>query len=396
MTTAADEPRRPASASDEKMPPVPAGAARTLVVKIGSSTLVKADGMPDRAFLADLASQGARLREMGWHLVVVSSGAIACGLRLLGYAERPADMPTLQAAASVGQLTFARAYDEALWGERLLSSLVLLTRHDTARRASYLHARDTLTRLVELGVVPVVNENDTVTVEQIRFGDNDTLAALVACLVSADLCVTLSDIDGLYTANPALDPAATLIPRVERIDAAIIDAAGDSSTSVGTGGMITKVRASRILMTAGIKSVICSGAEPDALVRLAAGEAVGTLFDPPEGRRDIAPRKLWIALGDTAHGAVTVDAGAANALMRRGSSLLPVGIRAVEGSFEAGDVLDVRDESGFTLARGIAEADSDTLRLAAGRHQDEIAANRLLAALAGRPAIHRDNLIVFA
>ena len=385
----------PAHAADQRRPPV-ADGAKTLVVKIGSSTLVKADGMPDRAFLQGLAAQGARLREMGWHLVIVSSGAIACGLRLLGYDERPSDMPTLQAAASVGQLTFARAYDEALWGERLLSSLVLLTRHDTARRGSYLHARDTLMRLVELGVVPVVNENDTVTVDQIRFGDNDTLAALVACLVSADLCVTLSDIDGLYTANPALDPNATLIPRVERIDAAIIDAAGDSSTAVGTGGMITKIRASRILMTAGIKSVICAGDEPDALVRLAAGESVGTLFDPPAGRRDIAPRKLWIALGDTVHGSVTVDAGAADALKRRGSSLLPVGVRSVEGSFEAGDMLDVKDETGFTLARGIAEADSDTLRLAAGRHQDEIAANRLLSALANRPAIHRDNLIVFA
>ena len=383
-------------AADEKLPPVRSGAARTLVVKIGSSTLVKADGMPDRAFLADLAAQGARLREMGWNLVIVSSGAIACGLRLLGYDERPADMPTLQAAASVGQLTFARAYDEALWGERLLSSLVLLTRHDTARRASYLHARDTLMRLVELGVVPVVNENDTVTVDEIRFGDNDTLAALVACLVSADLCVTLSDIDGLYTANPALDPSATFIPRVEKIDAAIIAAAGDSSTAVGTGGMVTKVRASRILMTAGIRSVICSGEEPDVLVRLAAGESVGTLFVPPAGRRDIAPRKLWIALGDTVHGSLVVDAGAARALTERGSSLLPVGVRAVEGRFEAGDILDVRDPEGTVLARGIAEADSDTLSLAAGRHQDEIAANRLLAGLAGRPAVHRDNMIVFA
>ena len=386
-------------AAEERLPPArgaDGAPARTLVVKIGSSTLVKPDGMPDRAFLADLASQGERLRGMGWNLVIVSSGAIACGLRLLGFKTRPTDMPTLQAAASVGQLTFARAYDEALWGRRLLSSLVLVTRHDTASRESYLHARDTLTRLVELGVVPVVNENDTVTVDQIRFGDNDTLAALVSCLVSADLCVTLSDIDGFYTANPVRDPTARLIPRVEKIDASIIDAAGDSDNAVGTGGMITKIRASRILMTAGIRSVICSGEEPDVLVRLAAGEQVGTLFDPPAGRRDIAPRKLWIALGDTVHGSLTIDDGAVRALTERGSSLLPVGVRTVEGSFEAGEVLDIKDAQGFVVARGIAEADSDTLSLAAGRHQDEIAGNRLLSELAGRPAVHRDNLIVFA
>lgn len=367
-----------------------------MVVKIGSSTLVGPDRALRRDFIADLAAQADELAGLGWRLVVVSSGAIACGAPVLGFGSRPADMPSLQACASVGQCVLSAAYDEEFRARGLLTSLVLLTRQDTARRTSYLHARDALGRLVELGVVPVVNENDTVTVDEIRFGDNDTLAALVSCLVSADLCVTLSDIDGLYTANPMEDPTARFIPRVEKIDAAIIASAGDSSTSVGTGGMITKIRASRILMTAGIASVICSGAERDALVRLAAGESVGTLFVPPAGRLDIAPRKLWIALGDSVHGWVTVDAGAADALVRRGSSLLPVGITRVEGDFAAGDVLDVRDPDGLVIARGLAQAGSDELTLAAGRHQDEIAANRLLAALAGKPAIHRDELIVFA
>ena len=218
----------------------------------------------------------------------------------------------------------------------------------------------------------------------------------MSCLVSADLCVTLSDIDGLYTANPHEDLTAEFVPVVHKIDAKIIASAGDSSTSVGTGGMITKIRASRILMTAGIQSVICSGEEPDALVRLARGESVGTLFDPPAERLDIAPRKLWIALGDKAHGSVTVDDGAAKALVSRGSSLLAVGIREVDGQFAEGDVLDVCDPSGMVVARGIAEADSDVLELAAGRRQDQIASNRLLANLAEKPAIHRDNLIVFA
>ena len=375
-------------------------ATKTMVVKIGSSTLVHGEGpdagAPDRAFIAALAAQAASLREMGWNLVVVSSGAIAAGAPRLGFARRPSDMPSLQACASVGQCVLSAVYDEEFSARGLLTSLVLITRHDTARRASYLHARDTLCRLVELGCVPVVNENDTVVVDEIRFGDNDTLAALVACLVSADLCVILSDIDGLYTANPSLDPNARFIPRVEKIDAAIIGAAGDSSTSVGTGGMITKIRASRILMTAGIESVICSGAEAEPLVRLAAGEEVGTRFVPPADRCDIAPRKLWIALGDAARGELRVDAGAARALRVQGSSLLPVGITHVEGDFARGDILDVRDGEGLVIARGIAEAEADVLRLAAGRHQDEIAANRLLADLAGRPAIHRDNMIVFA
>ena len=371
-------------------------AAKTMVVKIGSSTVTEPGTGVNRPFIARLVHEAVELRSLGWNLVVVSSGAIACGAAVLGFSTRPADMPSLQACASVGQCVLSAAYDEEFRACGLATSLVLLTRHDTARRQSYLHARDALTRLVELGVVPVVNENDTVSVDEIRFGDNDTLAALVACLVSADLCVTLSDIEGLYTANPSIDPNARFVPRVEKIDAAIIASAGDSSSAVGTGGMITKIRSSRILMTAGIPSVICSGADEGALARLARGEQVGTLFVPPHARTDIAPRKLWIALGDAAHGSVSVDDGAARALVERGSSLLPVGITAVEGQFEAGDVLDVRDAGGFVLARGIAEAGSDELQLAAGRQQREIAGNHLLQALAGRPAIHRDNLIVFA
>ena len=370
---------------------------KTMVVKIGSSTVVGEDGRIDRAFISNLARQAAELRRLGWNLVVVSSGAMACGYPILGFSAKPkGDLPSLQACASAGQCILSAAYDEEFHAHDILTSLVLLTRHDTARRSSYLHARDALLRLVELGVVPVVNENDTVSVAEIKFGDNDTLAALVSCLVSADMCVTLSDIDGLYTANPSVDPDARFIPRVEKIDAKIIGSAGDSSTSVGTGGMITKIRASRILMTAGIESVICSGSEPDALVRIARGESVGTLFAPPVKHLDIAPRKLWIALGDKAHGSVTVDDGAAHALTDNGSSLLAVGIRGVEGSFAAGDILDVKDASGMVVARGIAEADSDTLELAAGRRQEEIESNRLLAQLAGKPAIHRDNLIVFA
>ncbi len=368
---------------------------RTMVVKIGSSTVVGADGKPDRPYLEQLAAQAAELQHAGWRLVVVSSGAIACGLPQLGLKRRPKDMPTLQAAASVGQSTLVSAYEDAFAAEGLTTSLVLLTRHDTAQRAAYLHARDTLTRLIELGVCPVVNENDTVSVEQIRFGDNDTLAALVSCLVGADLCVICSDIDGLYTANPGEDPNARLLPEVRRIDRTIIESAGDATSGVGTGGMITKIRAARVLMTAGIPMVVCDGHDSRQLVRLAAGEEVGTRFVPTAAKREIAPRKLWIALGDTVHGTLTVDDGAADALVRNGSSLLAVGVRAVEGSFERGDVVNIADPSGFVIARGRAEASSDELTLAAGRSQAEINGNRLLSDLAGRPAIHRDEMIVF-
>ena len=369
---------------------------RTMVVKIGSATLVDKEGRPDEAYLAQLAAQAAELDKQGWRLVVVSSGAIACGLPRLGLKRRPRDMPTLQAAASVGQAALVTAYDEAFSAKGLTASLVLLTRNDTAHRSAYLHARDTLTRLLSLGVTPVVNENDTVSVEQIRFGDNDTLGALVSCLVGADLCVILSDIDGLYTANPGEDPDARLLPEVRRIDRGIVEAAGDATSGVGTGGMITKIRAARVLMCAGIPTVVCDGREPNQLVRLAAGEEIGTRFIPPAERREIAPRKLWIALGDAARGKLTVDEGAAHAVVENGSSLLPVGVTSVEGDFATGDILDICDRAGFVLARGQAEAPSDELKLAAGRHQDEIAQNRLLAALAGKPAVHRDNMIVFA
>nr|WP_277927045.1 glutamate 5-kinase [Adlercreutzia sp. JBNU-10] len=366
-----------------------------MVVKIGSSTLTTADGRPDYAYLGVLAEQVAAVRAAGWQPVIVSSGAIACGLEALGIEERPTDMPSLQAAASVGQGTLSAAYAEAFGARGMLTSTVLLTRRDTADRTAYLHARDTLMRLLELGVVPVVNENDTVSVEQIRFGDNDTLGALVGCLIDADLLVILSDIDGLYDDNPRRNPDARLIERVERIDRSVMAVAGEAGTAVGSGGMITKIKAARVLMAAGIPMVICQGRRPGAIVDAAAGRAVGTLFTAPERPHAITPRKLWIALGDAARGTVTVDAGARDALVRGGKSLLAVGVRAVEGSFEADDIVDVADGDGHVFARGRAAASSDLLALAAGRTREELAANAILAILDERPVIHRDELVLF-
>ena len=368
---------------------------KRLVVKIGSATLTTSESSIDYGFLNDLADQVARVRAAGWDVVIVTSAAIACGLEALGIAKRPGDMPSLQAAASVGQSALSTAYAEAFGARDMLTSVVLLTRRDTKDRSAYLHARDTLTRLLELSVVPVVNENDTVSVEQIRFGDNDTLAALVACLVEAELMVVLSDIDGLYDANPTKVKGAHLIERVERIDESIMGVAGDAGSVVGSGGMITKIKAARVLMAAGIPMTICLGHAPDAIVHAAFGERIGTRFAASERPHEITPRKLWIALGDSARGALIVDDGAKNALLRRGSSLLSVGISRVEGRFNDDDIVDVKDATGHVIARGRTAFSSDEVELACGRTREELERNRLLAAFADKPVIHRDELIAF-
>ena len=371
------------------------GRGKRLVIKIGSSTLTTSESKIDYGYLAAVAAQIAEAKEAGWHPVVVTSAAIACGLERLGIEKRPHDMPSLQAAASVGQSALSTAYAEAFAAHGIVTSTVLLTRRDTADRQAYLHARDTFDRLLDLGVVPIVNENDTVSVEQIRFGDNDTLAALVACLVEADLMVILSDIEGLFDANPHFNPEAKLIGRVEAIGPEIMAVAGGAGTTVGSGGMITKIKAARVLMVAGIPMVVCNGRRPGAIVAAARGEDVGTRFVAASKPHEITPKKLWIALGDAARGALVVDEGAKAALVGRGSSLLSVGVSAVEGRFEAGDVVDIKDASGHLFARGKAAFSCDEAALAIGRTRAELQANRLLASLADKPLVHRDELIVF-
>lgn len=372
------------------------GEQRTcVVVKVGSSTISAADDSIDLAYLDDLSAQISALKERGIDVVVVSSGAIACGLEVLGIERRPKDMPSLQAAASVGQSALVSAYDNALGKYGLTPSLVLLTRRDTADRNAYLHARDTLTRLLELGVIPIVNENDTVSVEQIRFGDNDTLAALVACLADADKLVILSDIDGLYDADPRKCSRAKLISRVSKIDEGIIGAAGGAGSAAGSGGMETKVKAARVMMAAGIPMVIANGKAPNAVLDAALGKDVGTLFEADSKPHDINPRKLWIALGDSARGSIQVDAGAKAALLEKGSSLLCVGIEEIYGSFNEGDIVDIQDGSRIAFARGRVSASSDELSLACGMTSAELEGNSILRGLAQKPIVHRDELVLF-
>ena len=372
-----------------------AESLRPLVVKIGSSTLTTSESSIDYDYLQTVAAQIARVRDLGWNPVVVTSAAIACGLEALGIDKRPSDTPSLQAAASVGESALSTAYAEAFAAHGITTSTVLLTRRDTADRRTYLHARDTLGRLLELGVVPIVNENDTVSTEQIRFGDNDTLAALVACLVEAKLVVMLSDIDGLYTANPHFHPEAKLIPQVSAIDEDVMAVAGEAGTTVGSGGMITKVKAARVLMVAGIPMVLCNGRRPEVIVDAAAGKPVGTRFESSSKPHEVTPKKLWIALGDAAHGALTVDEGAKNALLHRGGSLLSVGVKSVEGRFEAGDIVDIKDLDGHLFARGKVAFSSDEAALAIGRTREELQANSLLSSLAEKPLVHRDDLVAF-
>ncbi len=369
--------------------------SRRIVIKIGSSTLTTSESSIDYDYLASLADQVAQVRSAGWQPVIVTSAAIACGLEALGMKTRPTDMPSLQAAASVGQSALATAYAQSFARHGIVTSTVLLTRRDTADRNAYLHARNTLGRLLELGVVPIINENDTVAVEQIRFGDNDTLAAVAACLVGADLVVILSDIDGLYDANPNTNPSAKLIERVKTITPEILAVAGGAGSTVGSGGMITKIKAARVLAVAGIPMIICAGRRQNCIVDAAAGRSVGTMFCATEELHEITARKLWIALGDSARGSIVVDDGARNALVKRGSSLLSVGVARVDGHFNAGDIVDIVDGAGHLFARGRVAFSSDEVELACGKSHEQISANRLLAELAEKPIVHRDDLIVF-
>ncbi|MDR1713127.1 MAG: glutamate 5-kinase [Coriobacteriales bacterium] len=369
---------------------------KRIVLKIGTSTLTDDNGKVDEAYITRLASQVAEIRRQAAQVLIVSSGAISAGLEALGLpAERPDSIPTLQAAAAVGQLALAKVYSSAFAAEDLTIGQVLLTRFDTTNRNSYLHVRDTLERLLELGSVPLINENDTVAVEEIRFGDNDTLAALVAILVKADLVILLSDIDGLYTADPRLEQDARLLESIGALTEELEAGAGAAGSVRGSGGMVTKLEAARICMAANIPMVICQGRDEGAIAQAIAGKPVGTLFSREGQHRQASAKKLWLALSDSVKGYVTVDDGAARALQERGSSLLPVGVSGVHGDFSAGQAIDIRNSHGFLIARGISGYSAAELHLAAGLKSGEVASNDQLAHLADTEVVHRDQLLVF-
>jgi glutamate 5-kinase len=363
---------------------------KRIVVKVGTSTLTGADGRVDRGWIADLARQIAALRERGVHVIVVSSGAIAAGMETMGVTQRPTELTELQATAAIGQVRLIGTYCEVMADRDVPIAQVLLTRHDTGHRQSYLYACRTLERLLELDVVPVVNENDTTAVEEIKFGDNDTLAALVGVMVRADLVVLLTDIEGLYDRDPHARGDAELLERVDEITDAVVAAAGGSDSAHGTGGMATKLDAARILMKAGIPMVVCDGRREDVLLDAFAGKPVGTYFAGGQGEVDA--RKLWIAFARRPRGTVVVDAGARDALCLRGGSLLPAGVVRVDGSFGAGDPVSIADENGQQLARGLVGISSEDLQRVKGRRSSEIEATD--PDLAGTEVVHRDRLVI--
>lgn len=366
---------------------------RLIVFKIGSSTLVDEKGALDRPFIRSLCDQVVALREAGERVVVVSSGAAAAGRDALGMAERPSDIATLQACAAVGQTALTEAYAEVLRERGVACGQVLLTRRDVVDREGYLNARNTIERLLDLGCVPVVNENDTVSVAEFTFGDNDMLGAIVSGLVGADLYVVMSDVDGLYTANPSEDPAAELIPLVTEVDHSISAMAGGSSSSFGTGGMSSKVRAARAMMAAAIPTVICEGRRPNVLCEVASGASVGTRFQPPADGAHEHGRKLWIGLAEVVRGTLRLDEGATSAVVERGASILPVGVTHVDGAFASGEVVNVTNPEGELIGRGVVRYSSDDMQRVRGLKLDVIA--RFLGDEAAVPAVHRDELLVF-
>lgn len=366
--------------------------ARRIVFKVGSALLVDdKTGAADRAWLEAFCADAAALRAAGKQVLVVSSGAVALGRRRLGLTGRKATLPEKQAAAAAGQSLLMRAWEEAFEPHGLGVAQILLTRDDTETRRRWLNARATTETLMGLGVVPVVNENDTVVTEEIRYGDNDRLAARVAQMAGADLLVLLSDIDGLYTADPRKNPKAQHIPLVSEITAEIAGMAegANAAAGVGTGGMATKIAAARIARAAGCATLITLGSRPRPLAAIAEGEKA-TLIEA--GASPAAAYKAWIAGSLAPQGWVTIDAGAAKAL-EAGKSLLSAGVRAIEGPFEKGDAVRVRDETGREVARGIVRYDSADAQRIAGLRSDAIEAE--LGFTEG-PMIHADDLAVSA
>jgi len=364
--------------------------ARRIVVKVGTYTLSDSRGKLDRARMKDLVGQLASLREEGREVILVSSGAIAAGVELLGLPERPQDIPSLQAASSVGQGMLLNLYGSFFEARGILVGQVLFTQYDFAHRQQYLNARNAFRRLLEQGVVPLVNENDTVAVEEIRFGDNDRLAALVAVLTDADLLIMLSDIQGLYTADPKKDRGARLIREVERITPEMITRAGKAVEEHSSGGMTAKLEAARIATASGIGVVVAPGREPGILAAILGGRLAGTYFHPRKKR--LRDQKHWIAYGARPHGSILVDAGARDAIMHGGKSLLPAGVVECRGNFAPGDAVEVIDEDGRKIARGLCGLSAVELDEVKGMRSAEVA--RRLGEERSEEVIHRDYLVI--
>jgi len=361
---------------------------RRLVVKVGTSTLTYPTGRLNLDRMERLVRELADQANAGREVVLVTSGAIGAGKSRLGLMDRELTLPEKQAAAAVGQGLLMHMYEKFFADYGLLTAQVLLTREDLADRRRHINSRNTITTLLRLGVVPIVNENDTVAVEEIRVGDNDTLSALVAGLVEADLLIMLTDTEGLFTANPKKDPGARLVPFVPEITPEVEALAGGAGSSLGTGGMATKIQAAKFATSFGIPVVIASGLEPGKIARILRGEQEGTLFLAKPKQH---MRKRWLVCGQV-KGELRVDEGAKRAICFRGKSLLPSGIVAVEGRFQPGDIVGVLDLQGQEIARGISNYSAEAINKIKGRKTGEIV--EILGYKEYDEVIHRDNMIV--
>lgn len=363
-----------------------------IVVKVGTSTLSHTTGKMNLFRIEKLARELSDLRNQGKEIILVTSGAVGAGVERLGLKEKPKTIPEKQAAAAVGQGILMHTYEKLFAEYGQVVAQVLLTREDSVKRSRYANSRNTLLALLELGVIPIINENDAVAIEELKIGDNDTLSAMVASIVDADLLIILSDIEGVYTNNPKSNPDAKLISEISDITPEIEALAGGAGSSLGTGGMYTKIQAGKIAVNSGVTMVIASGAHDGIVREILAGKPVGTIFTSKENRLHI--RKRWLAFGARVSGNIKVDKGCAEAILKDGSSVLAAGITAVEGEFEHGNTISLITEDGREIARGLANYSAEEVRKIMGLHTAEIAG--CLGYKSFDEVIHRDNMVLLA
>ncbi|PIE32219.1 MAG: glutamate 5-kinase [Ilumatobacter coccineus] len=357
-----------------------------ILAKIGTSSITDDAGQIDPTAISALTADIAELHSRGHEVLLVTSGAVAAGVAALGFEQRPSDILTLQAVSAVGQTRIMRVYNDDLAAHGLVGAQVLLDPHDFVDRTQYLHARETITRLVELGCIPIINENDAIANDELRYGDNDRLAALVAHAVVADVMVLLTDLDGLYTADPRTDDTAQLVERVAADDPLLSISATVGGSGRGSGGMASKLTAARMASWSGVRTVIARASRPHVLVNAVDDVVVGTTFEA--GQRRLNARKVWIAFATEPTGTVVVDSGARRALIDHHTSLLPAGVIDADGTFAAGDVVDIADPDQVVFARGRVRIDSATLAAYRGHHTDELPNGTT------SEVIHRDDLVL--
>jgi len=367
-------------------------AARRIVVKVGTSTLTHPNGKLNFSRIEGLVRELADAVNAGKQILLVSSGAVGAGMDRLGWKEKPKTIPEKQAAAAVGQGILMHTYEKLFAEYGQVVAQVLLTREDSVNRRRYANSRNTLLTLLNIGVIPIINENDAVSIDELKIGDNDTLSANVAAIVDADVLIILSDVDGVYSANPQTDPQARLLPEISEVTPEVEAMCGGAGTMRGTGGMLTKMAAARMAMNSGIVMVIASGGRDGAVQSILAGKPIGTLFPPRQNRLQF--RKRWLAFGARIKGRLKVDKGCAQALLSNGSSLLAAGVKEVEGNFEQGSTVSILNPEGWEIARGLVNYSTDDVRKIMGAHTHEIA--EILGHKPYDEVVHRDNLVLLS